>query len=148
MVILAAVSTVREPDTVIETGYDLAVTYGDDLHVLYVMPDELFEERQSEARSGDNQNYFLDNAVSEAEDRALNVVEATLTDYDTDRVNPHGEVGDPTEMVLALADDLDARYIVIGGRKRTPVGKALFGSTTQSLLLQASRPIVTVMQEE
>ncbi|WP_247730155.1 universal stress protein [Halovivax limisalsi] len=148
MVIIAAVSGTREVDPVVETAYDLAETYDEDLHVLHVIPDEEFQERQSGGGSDDNPSYYLDNAITDAEELAADVVEATLGDYDEARVTPTGEVGDPTEMVLALADDHDARFIVIGGRKRTPVGKALFGSTTQSLLLHADRPVVTVMRGE
>jgi nucleotide-binding universal stress UspA family protein len=147
MPILAAVSATRKPDPVVDTAHDLADAYGAELHVLYVMPDETFETRQSELSSGDNRNYFLDNAVSDAEEYAEEIIEATLEDYDDGRVIPRGEVGDPTEMILALAADIDARYIVVGGRKRSPVGKALFGSTTQSLLLDADRPVVTVMRD-
>ena len=58
-----------------------------------------------------------------------------------------GRVGDPTEEVLAVAAELDARYVVVGGRRRSPVGKALFGSTTQEVLLESDRPVVTVMRD-
>jgi nucleotide-binding universal stress UspA family protein len=133
---------------VVETAYDLAETYDEDLHVLHVIPTEEFQEQQWDGGATDSPSYYLDNAITDAEEHAADVIEATLGEYDEARVTPMGEVGDPTEMVLALADDHDARFIVIGGRKRGPVGKALFGSTTQSLLLNANRPVVTVMDEE
>ncbi|MFB6094932.1 MAG: universal stress protein, partial [Halodesulfurarchaeum sp.] len=50
--------------------------------------------------------------------------------------------------VLEAAAEVDSRYIVIGGRRRSPAGKAIFGSTTQTLLLRAERPVLTVLDGE
>lgn len=51
-------------------------------------------------------------------------------------------MGDPVGEVLDEADRREARCLVIGGRKRTPIGKSVFGSTTQSLVLNTDRPVV------
>ena len=53
----------------------------------------------------------------------------------------------PTEGILDAADDIQPNQIVIGGRKRTPTGKALFGSTTQHVILNADQP-VTVIRDD
>ena len=50
--------------------------------------------------------------------------------------------GDPADTILDAADDVDADLVCIGGRKRTPAGKALFGSVTQSVILNSERPVV------
>ena len=50
--------------------------------------------------------------------------------------------GDPAESILELADEEDADLVVVGGRKRSPAGKALFGSVTQSVILNADRPVM------
>lgn len=50
--------------------------------------------------------------------------------------------GPPTEGITELAEEIDADEIVMGGRKRSPAGKVLFGSVTQSILLDADLPVV------
>lgn len=44
--------------------------------------------------------------------------------------------------ILRLAKRLDVNMICIGGRKRSPVGKALFGSVAQGIILAADRPVM------
>lgn len=51
-------------------------------------------------------------------------------------------VGDPAEAVLTAAADVDADAILLGSRKRTPVGKAVFGSVSQDVILGADRPVI------
>jgi nucleotide-binding universal stress UspA family protein len=62
-------------------------------------------------------------------------------------VTPVGLVGDITDEILEYAAEHDARYLVIGGRRRSKVGKAFFQSTTQNILLRADRPVITVMRD-
>jgi nucleotide-binding universal stress UspA family protein len=50
--------------------------------------------------------------------------------------------GDPADQILAAADDADADLVVVAGRKRSPTGKALFGSVTQSVILNADCPVM------
>ena len=58
------------------------------------------------------------------------------------RQAPHsGEVADE---VLRVAQETDASVIVIGLRKRSPVGKLLMGSSAQRILLDADRPVLAV----
>ena len=59
-----------------------------------------------------------------------------------------GESGNPTDAILRMAAENDADAIYIGGRKRSPAGKALFGSVAQSLILSADRPVLVAGQGE
>jgi nucleotide-binding universal stress UspA family protein len=52
--------------------------------------------------------------------------------------------GEPADEVLRAADDADASLIVIGLRRRSPVGKLLLGSSAQRILLEADRPVLAV----
>lgn len=51
---------------------------------------------------------------------------------------------EPSEEVVDTADELSAELIVVGMRRRTPVGKLLMGSTAQRIILTASVPVLAV----
>lgn len=49
-----------------------------------------------------------------------------------------------SEDLIAVAEDSDAELIVIGLRRRTPVGKLILGSNAQRVLLDAPCPVLAV----
>lgn len=51
---------------------------------------------------------------------------------------------EPAEDLIAVAEEVDADFIVIGLRRRTPVGKLILGSNAQRILLDASCPVLAV----
>jgi nucleotide-binding universal stress UspA family protein len=51
---------------------------------------------------------------------------------------------DASEDLVAVAEDTDAELIVIGLRRRTPVGKLILGSNAQRVLLDAPCPVLAV----
>jgi nucleotide-binding universal stress UspA family protein len=51
---------------------------------------------------------------------------------------------DPAEDLIGIAEDTDAELIVIGLRRRTPVGKLILGSNAQRILLDAPCPVLAV----
>lgn len=68
--------------------------------------------------------------------------EAGVRDFE-----PVGLAGHPDDQLLAYCREQDADYVVVSARKRSPVGQALFGSVTQSLLLHADCPVLAVPGE-
>ena len=48
------------------------------------------------------------------------------------------------DAVVQVAQRRDARLVVLGLRARTPVGKLVFGSTAQRILLDATCPVLAV----
>ena len=55
---------------------------------------------------------------------------------------------DPAEDLIAVAGETGADFIVIGLRRRTPVGKLILGSNAQRVLLDAPCPVLAVKAEE
>jgi nucleotide-binding universal stress UspA family protein len=59
-----------------------------------------------------------------------------------------GLVGDAASKLVQYADEQNASYLVIGNRKRSPAGKAIFGSVSQSVILNSKNPVVSVVRRE
>lgn len=137
MTIVAAVDGDNRQDSVVTVGRELADAFDEELVVLHVMSEGEFERRR------EGREYFVDQAADDAARTAGWVVDGTLEDGDG--ITLEGRVGEPSDEICKVADGTDARYLVVGGRKRTPVGKAVFGSVTQSVLLNTDRPVVTVI---
>jgi nucleotide-binding universal stress UspA family protein len=55
---------------------------------------------------------------------------------------------DPAEDLIAVAEETGADFIVIGLRRRTPVGKLILGSNAQRILLEAPCPVLAVKANE
>ena len=51
---------------------------------------------------------------------------------------------EPAEDLINIADSSDAELIVIGLRRRSPVGKLILGSNAQRILLDAKCPVLAV----
>lgn len=69
--------------------------------------------------------------------------DAGFTDLEWDL---HLATGDQNvaDTVIKLAVEVKAQLLVIGARRRSPVGKFLLGSVTQSIILDAPLPVLVV----
>lgn len=55
---------------------------------------------------------------------------------------------DPAEDLVNVSAEVDAELIVIGLRRRSPVGKLILGSNAQRVLLDAPCPVLAVKASE
>ncbi|HRC18540.1 MAG TPA: universal stress protein, partial [Phycicoccus elongatus] len=52
--------------------------------------------------------------------------------------------GKESDVLVDIAEETNAELIVIGLRRRTPVGKLILGSQAQRVLLDANCPVLAV----
>ena len=136
MVVIAAVTNDGKAENVLREARALADAFDDELQVVHVI-------------AYDDNDLDIGVTSREAEDRLDEVaVEQVheLVDGAISEYTPVGLVGEDVRAELeAYTETVDVRYLVVGRRKRSPVGKALLGSTAQSILLSADSPVVTVL---
>lgn len=72
---------------------------------------------------------------------AIETIEERLDGVTTVETDQFVRGNEPIEDLLAAAEDWNADEYVIGVQKRSAIGKVLFGSTAQTLLLEAGRPV-------
>ena len=63
------------------------------------------------------------------------------------QIRTPADVHDSAEELLRTAETTSADFIVIGLRRRSPVGKLLLGSNAQRVLLDAACPVLAVKAE-
>lgn len=143
MVIVAAIKGSDQRTEIATEAEKLAMAFDEPLHFVHVIEETEYTrlvEKQSSKREGDTEGTVEGDA---AEAAVAGIDEVVDVDYEL-----VGLVGNPSEEIVDYADDVGARYIVVGGRARSPTGKALFGSVSQSILLKSDRSVVTIIERE
>lgn len=141
MAIVAAVDGSAGSTAVLDEATTLANRFDEPLHAVFV-----YERSEHSHLAYQHLEEREPDSEVQVQQIAHDVIDEAAEPV-TDEYEVVGRRGEPAEEILEYADQVDARYVVIGGRSRSPVGKALFGSVTQSVLLEADRPVVAVMEK-
>jgi nucleotide-binding universal stress UspA family protein len=102
---------------------------GTDLAVLHVVDSALDADREEAYRLGVSDE--IERAVGKDADVTWKLHLRTIS----------GDIGDA---LVELSDQLRPDLLVIGARRRSPVGKALLGSVAQTVILEANVPVLVV----
>ncbi|NHN48072.1 universal stress protein [Halostella sp. JP-L12] len=137
MTIIAAVDRSKWAQTVLEEARKLADLTGEELHIVHVLTESEAADVEMDNVQKTGQAKGRDGIAEIAADIALEATGASTDDFTS-----VGFIGDPADEIVKYADKQNARYIVVGGRKRSPIGKAVFGSVAQSVLLNSECPVV------
>lgn len=140
--ILATVDREASSDMTLKEAAALADAFDDEVHVLHVLTRSDFVDLEWTSVDETGGSLSIDEVKSVAKEIAQEAIDEAGIEAES-----VGRMGDPKDAILKYASDNDARYIVVGTRKRSPTGKALFGSVSQSVLLNASVPVVTTRRE-
>jgi nucleotide-binding universal stress UspA family protein len=142
MAIVAAIDDSDRATAVLEEAQTLGDDLDEDVHAVHVLErSELVEVLEKEVEGQDlTDNY----EVQEVGER---LVSNASTDSTLSDLTVSVRVGDPADEIVTYAEQEDARYVVIGGRQRSPTGKALFGSVTQKVIFNSPVPVVNVALE-
>ncbi|WP_255191385.1 universal stress protein [Natronobeatus ordinarius] len=139
MVVVAAVDRSEDAQDVIAEGTQLASALEVPLHVVHAVGSAEFAQLQREHVSSTDAEGGVLSRRDVAAERARELVNA-----EDDAIEIAGLDGEPAESIVEYANERDAAYVVLGGRDRTPAGKAVFGSVAQSVILSLDRPVVVV----
>src|SRR5262245_8693030 len=138
--VLACVDLSDATEPVVEQAASIAKDRGDRLHVLHVAADEPVlagydKDEIATYKRSDRAAQLLD------EHKGLRELAARLR-TDGMEVIPLLEMGSTVEVILEVADRIDAETIVAGTHGHGRVHDALLGSVSHSLVKQTDRPVL------
>lgn len=140
MPVVAAVDKKANEQILIEAEL-LASDRDLELHVVYVLGESEFKKLEETSVDETGQPIDIETIRSFATEVADKVASESVSDY-----KPVGLEGEEANRIIQYSSEVDADYVVIGGRKRTPVGKAVFGSVSQAILLNVDCPTLLVKE--
>lgn len=143
MTIVVATDQSDHATAVAKEGASFAVAFDEPLHLVHVMTRSEFMDVQLESVETDGNPVELDQIRRFAAKQAEKAAADIDVPYET-----VGLVGNTADEIINYSDEQNARAIVVGPKKRSPTGKALFGSVAQSILLKADMSVVTVTQDK
>jgi Universal stress protein UspA and related nucleotide-binding proteins len=141
--ILVAVGSeeTEQLDRLTQTVIDIAGPAGATVELLHIFTDAAFDTAVDRLKIADRREASADRVA-----RQLTSVREMVKRIDETDISStvSGAIGDHADEVVAHAEATDADLLIVGGRRRSPAGKAVFGSTAQAIMLGAPCPVTFV----
>lgn len=129
-------------ERLIEETVDVAKPTGARVILAHVFTEDEFEETVTNLDFDEDVNDVPPDEVATRHSnirQIARVFDAEDIDYEI-----RGEVGQHGDAIVGLAEEVRADRVIVGGRRRSPTGKAVFGSTAQEVMLSAPCPVTFV----
>ncbi len=126
MTILVAYAPRPEGQAALDKGIEIAKRRNERLMVVNATPGDSDDASMASAQDAERIEKLLADAKVEAEFKQFGRGKSTV------------------EEIQGLVDTLPASLLIIGIRKRSPVGKLILGSVAQELLMSVSCPVLAV----
>ncbi|GGL69954.1 universal stress protein [Halocalculus aciditolerans] len=124
-----------------ETLVDLAVPTGANVVLAHVFTSSEYQTTLESLDVNDHGELTEDEIARRH--ATIRDIGRSLDDADVE-YDVRGRVGEHGSSIVATAEDVDADFVLVGGRRRSPTGKAVFGSTAQEVILNAPCPVTFV----
>ncbi|GAB2764364.1 universal stress protein [Terrabacter sp. AAH1] len=133
MSVAVAHHTRSSSDLALQEGARQAAYRGTDLVVVHVV-DSLDNDIAEANKAG----------ISDAVEKALAAAALPDVRWDVRLVAGGRDIADVSEAILGAVGELGPDLLVIGARRRSPLGKAFLGSVAQNIILDADVPVLVV----
>ena len=133
---LAVVEGDEAAKSLVREAGELAAGVGAELVLVHVTTEAEFEEQREDLEKIPKQeaNYNVGQAIDGAKRYAGDIGKEVLAGIDVN-YRVVGRLGAKSSQILATAEEEDCDHIFLTGAKRSPTGKAVFGDTTQDVIL-------------
>lgn len=131
-------------DNLAETAIDIAGPADATVALVSIFKKETYQNIRAELDADTGSDFSPDDIIKRSSD--IRHLSDAMTANDVS-VTCHGRLRNGVttgERIAELSEELDADLVIVGGRGRSPTGKAVFGSTAQEVMLNAHCPVTFV----
>lgn len=132
-------------DTLLDVVEAVAGPTGSTVHLVHVFTHDEYNELMSQIDADPTTEDIGPDELA-ARQKAVRAPVSRLEELQIDH-EIRGVVGYPDKEIVKAANDLDVDMLFIGGQRRSPAGKAVFGDSAQQILLKAACPVTYVQRE-
>lgn len=132
-------------ERLLDVALQLVEPTGATLYIQHVFPQEEYDNLIEQLDINTDAESFGPSQLA-ARHEAIRSPAAELNEREID-YEIRGAVGGPDTKIVQMAKDLEVDRVFIGGRGRSPTGKAMFGDDAQQVLLNGPCPVTYVRRE-
>ncbi|MFC6976626.1 universal stress protein [Halomicroarcula sp. GCM10025709] len=133
-------------DTLVEAAIDMAEPAGATVYLLYVFPRDDYETVMEQMDIDTATSGLTPDEVAQRHESVREPADR-LASLDIDYEIRGVSGGNPADQIVRTVEQVGADVAIVGGTKRSPAGKAMFGDHAQRVLLNSPVPVLYVKRE-